>query len=90
MMPNEKHRPEGRRWQRNREGTVNRSEFTTDRSARLALATTILLRHAITCDRDHNWPMARVCWTKYAEAYDELQWRNAVRGLRKNTGERLS
>ena len=60
-----------------------------DRGARLARATAFLLRHAIKCDEQHQWQMARVCWGQYARAYDELQEHNAVRGLRKNTLERF-
>lgn len=90
MMPDEKHRPEGRRWQRNREGTVNQSHVTTDRGARLARATVVLLRHAIACDQNHNWQMARVSWQKQADAYRELQAHNErAFGIRKNTTERF-
>jgi len=63
-------------------------ENSTSRSARLARATAILLNHAIKCDRDHNWQMARVCWDRYDLAYYQLQLHNAMSGLRKNTSER--
>ena len=59
-----------------------------DRGARLARATAILLRHAIKCDEQHQWQMARVCWGQYARAHDDLQWHNAISSLRKNTGSR--
>jgi hypothetical protein len=73
--------------------TTGQVEHSTQRSARLARATAILLRHAIKCDRDHNWQMARICWTKYDHAYWKLQQeqrlQTALAGSRKNTSERI-
>jgi hypothetical protein len=68
--------------------TTGRTESTTDRGARLARATVVLLRHALTCDRTHQWQMARVMWQKQADAYRELKAHNDIATLRKNTGER--
>ena len=69
--------------------TTGQVECTPDRGARLARATAILLRHAIKCDEQHQWQMARVMWTKYDHAYHALVQHNTMSNLRKNTGSRL-
>ena len=61
---------------------------STTRGERLAHATVVLLRHALECDREGAWQMARVCWQKQADAYRELKAHHEIATLRKNTGSR--
>jgi len=105
MMPNEKHRPEGRRRHKEPgEVTVNRPKSTTrtgngngnsprawaygDDHARATIAAHRLYHHAVKCDTDGNWQMARIMWAKYAEAASATERKHPT-GLMKFTHQRL-
>jgi len=55
---------------------------------RTAIAAHRLYHHAVKCDTDGNYQMARVMWAKYAQAASAVE-REHPTGLMKFTHERL-
>jgi len=66
------------------EVTVNRSDSTT----RTVIAAHRLYHHAVKCDTDGNYQMARICWQKYAEAASTVERKHPT-NLMKFTHQRL-